>query len=112
MVLPNGCNAWGQSSSHYIQIAVKNVEAWLASRDMKIPNRADTPMNASYRPELDVSPELNAETSNYYQSLIGVPRWAVEIGRINITTEVSMLAGQIFSSGGSFNGSVPNLCLS
>ena len=35
---------------------------------------------------------LSAKLANYYQSLIGVLRWAIEIGRIDITTEVSMLA--------------------
>jgi hypothetical protein len=39
-----------------------------------------------------VSPVLDANLANYYQSLIGVLRWAIEIGRIDITTEVSMLA--------------------
>ena len=28
----------------------------------------------------------------YYQSLIGILRWIVELGRIDITTEVSLLA--------------------
>ena len=35
---------------------------------------------------------LNARLANYYQSLIGLLRWINEIGRIDITTEVSMLA--------------------
>jgi hypothetical protein len=38
---------------------------------------------------------LDAETANYYQSLVGVLQWAVEIGRIDITTEVSMPAAKM-----------------
>ena len=32
---------------------------------------------------------------NYYQTQIGVLRWMVEFGRIDIITEVSMLASQL-----------------
>jgi hypothetical protein len=61
----------------------------------KLPRKASTPMSTSYRPELDVSPLLDANLANYYQSLIGVLRWAIEIGRIDITTEVSMMAAHM-----------------
>ena len=46
----------------------------------------------SYRPELDVSPELTPRDSAYYQSLIGIFRWIVELGRIDICLEVSMMS--------------------
>jgi hypothetical protein len=45
-----------------------------------------------YRPELDVSEELDNDLYSYYNSLIGVLRWAVELGRIDIAVEVSMLS--------------------
>ena len=41
---------------------------------------------------IDVSPELGDELANRYQQFIGILRWAVELGRIDITTEVSMMA--------------------
>jgi hypothetical protein len=41
---------------------------------------------------LDASDYCDEELSDYYQQQIGVLRWAVKLGRINITTEVSMLA--------------------
>ena len=95
VVLPNGVKAWAQSSSHYIQTVLKNLEEWLRGRDMKLPSRAETPLPTSYRPEMDVSPLLDAEDANYYQSLVGILRWTVEIGRIDITTETSMLAAHL-----------------
>jgi hypothetical protein len=52
-------------------------------------------MSTTYRPELDISPELTAEVANWYQSAIGVLRSAIELGRIDIVTEVSMLASQM-----------------
>ena len=94
-VLPNGVKAWGQSSSHYIQTAVENLESWMKDKEYRLPRKAPTPMMTSYRPEVDVSPELDAELANYYQSLIGVLRWTIEIGRLDIETEVSMLAAHM-----------------
>ena len=49
-------------------------------------------MTGDYRPELDVSEELDAGRANYYQGLIGVLRWIVELGRVDICCEVSMMA--------------------
>jgi hypothetical protein len=39
-----------------------------------------------------VSPELTPEQANYYLSLIGILHWMVEIGRVDMITEVSKLA--------------------
>ena len=49
-------------------------------------------MISGHRAELDATPELSAELTNYYQSLIGALRWAVELGRIDIIVEVGMLS--------------------
>jgi hypothetical protein len=43
-----------------------------------------------YKPELDESPKLDPTRANFYQSQIGIMRWCVELGRIDIITEVSM----------------------
>jgi hypothetical protein len=95
IVLPNGTKSWGQSSSHYIHNAVANLEAWMKDEEYKLPGRAPTAMVASYQPEVDASPELNTELANYYQSLICVLLWIIEIGRLYIKTEVSMLATHV-----------------
>jgi len=96
--LENGVECWAFSSSQYVQAAVKNVEEYLSKRAddrWKLPGRAETPIQTSYRPELDVSPELNATESSYYQSLVGVLRWMVELGRIDICLEVSMMSSHL-----------------
>jgi hypothetical protein len=49
-------------------------------------------MNITYSPELDVTTELNEEDTTYFQELIGVLRWATEIGRVDILLEVSLLS--------------------
>ena len=57
--------------------------------------RANTPIQTSYRPELDTSNELNESDASYYQSLIGILRWMVEIGRVDICLEVSMMSSHL-----------------
>ena len=49
-------------------------------------------MTVGYRPELDMTQLLPDEQANYYQNLIGVLRWAVELGQIDIHVQVAMLS--------------------
>ncbi len=92
VTLDNGIDAWSFSSSQYVQSAVKNVEEYLAKSNQSLPKRANAPFRTDYRPETDVSEELDPIQAAYFQSLIGILRWIVELGRIDINTECSMLA--------------------
>jgi hypothetical protein len=83
---------WGLSSAHYISQAIKNVEYELSLCGQGLANNISTPIAFGYRPELDTTPLLNPDQANYYQSLIGVLRWAIELGRIDILIHVSMLS--------------------
>ena len=49
-------------------------------------------MPQDYRPELDESQELDTEGITMYQELMGILRWAVEISRVDILTELSMIS--------------------
>ena len=40
-------------------------------------------------------PRINADNANYFQSVIGVLWWTVEVGRVEITMEVSMLSSHL-----------------
>ena len=53
---------------------------------------ASAPFPANYQPKLDVTPELNFDQASFYQSQIGVLHWCVELGQIDIITEVSALS--------------------
>jgi hypothetical protein len=94
--LANGVKAWGISPSKYIQEAVRNTEGYLEKNfsGRKLLKRAPTPFENDYAPELDTTPELSPILATYYQSQIGVLRWMVELGRVDIITETSMLASQ------------------
>jgi hypothetical protein len=96
--LDNGVKCWAFSSSQYVQSAVKNVESYIAKRDdpnWNLPAKAETPMQTSYRPELDVSPELDPVEASYYMSLIGILRWIFELGRLGICLECSMMSSHM-----------------
>ena len=93
VTLPNSVEAWMMSPAKYVAEAVKNVERYLASEyGQKFPKRVSGPFPTDYRPELDVTMELKGEETSYFFSQVGVLRWIVELGRIDIVTEVSSLA--------------------
>jgi hypothetical protein len=79
-------------STKYVTESIRNVKRWLEDRGKYLKTKASSVLPSGYRPELDTSAYCNDEDSNYYQQQIGVLRWAVELGRIDIFTEVSMLA--------------------
>jgi hypothetical protein len=83
---------WAQSSEDYVKEAIRNVKTWLDKRGLKLKSKVSSMLPSGYTPELDVSELCNDEDTNYYQQQIGVLRWAVELGRIDICTEVSMMA--------------------
>jgi hypothetical protein len=86
------------SPSKYVQEAVKNCEAYLETNYLgkwTLPKNAPNPFVMNYAPEMDVSPALDATDASYFQSLIGILRWTVEIGRIDIATEISMLSSHL-----------------
>jgi hypothetical protein len=93
-VLPNGVVGWGMSSSKYVHSAVQNVQDYLAALpvDQKLLKKASGPFAGGVNPELDESPELDPTRANFYQSQIGSMCWCVELVRIDIVTEVSMLS--------------------
>ena len=55
-------------------------------------NKGGYPLSSGYHPELDSSPELNAQHANYYQGQIFVLQWIVKLGRINILVPVAHMS--------------------
>ena len=53
------------------------------------------PFVGGYRPETDMTDPLDPDRSSYYQTMIGVMRLMVEIGRIDIATECSLLSSHL-----------------
>ena len=96
--LENGVECWAFSSSQHVQAAVKNVEEHLSKRDnvtWKMPAKAETPMQTSHRPERDASPELQPIDAAHCMSLTGMLRWIVELGRVDVCLDCSMLSSHL-----------------
>jgi hypothetical protein len=87
-----GVHMWSMSSDNYTDAALKNVEAQLQGTRWKLPTQATTPMSTDYHPELDTTPELDDDERTRFQELIGIVRWATEIGRVDVLHEVSILS--------------------
>lgn len=96
--LPNGVWAWGLSPSKYVAQAVKNCQTHLTDKlndRYRLPSRAENPFPVDYAPEMDTTDPLDPECSSFYQHLIGVTRWMVELGRVDIATEISLLSSHL-----------------
>ena len=59
--------------------------------NLLLPTRVTTPFTSGHRPETDTNRELTDDKATYFMSLIGILRWSVELGRIDIDTKVSKL---------------------
>ena len=83
---------WTISSATYMDAAIVTLKESLKDKFWTFPNSSRTPMMATYVPELDDSPELDAHNITFYQELIGILRWETELGRVDILHEVSILS--------------------
>ena len=96
-------NCWGMSAEQYVRDAVKTVKTKLKKEGFEFNKKLSDPKyrprqpfsNVNYRPELDVTEACNDSQVSYYYNLIGVLRWMIELGRIDIYYEVSVLSQQL-----------------
>jgi hypothetical protein len=83
---------WAMFSEKCVKQTVREVETELDRIGKILPSKAVTPLTSGYRPDMDVTPELDAARMRYYQELIGVLRWICELGLIDILCSVAMLS--------------------
>ncbi len=53
------------------------------------------PFPINYAPQVNTTPELSAGGATFYLLQVGVLRWCVELGRVDIITKVSELASSL-----------------
>jgi hypothetical protein len=82
---------WSKSSDTYTKRALADVEQHLDDIGETLVKQKQ-PILGDYRPELDGTPFLNDKLTNYYQGLIGVLRWAMELSRLDILCPVSIMS--------------------
>ena len=87
--------AWAFGSIQYVDSAVTNMFTHLQKRGEKLPYKAPTLILSGYWPEINISSELSKADTLFYQKLIGVIRWIVELGRVDIDVKVSMMSSHL-----------------
>ena len=95
VTLENGVSVWSFRSSQYVQSVVQNMEKYLCLINQSLPKYAPDPFITNYHPRIDTSSTFNDSDSSYYQLLIGILGWIVELDRVDITCEVSMMISMI-----------------
>ncbi len=92
--LPNGKVEWSMGSKTYVKNAIRVVEALIMEEDpeAKLKSTTRNQFPSGYKPELDVTPELKDELGSRFLQLIGILRWAIELGRFDIFVEVLQLS--------------------
>jgi len=91
-ITDSGTKCWTLSSEKYVKSSIAALEEKLAKSGLRLPSKCFTPFNSSYHPAEDTSKELDSDGVQYYQELIGVLRWEVELGRVDILLEVALLS--------------------
>ena len=86
--------AWFMSANDYVKAACANVVTMLEKDGLKLATwrQAKRPYHEKYRPKVDLNDEVNGKLTNIYQQLIGILRWSVKLGRLDIHVEVAKLS--------------------
>lgn len=94
MQTPDGREIWTTSPKTYVQNSIKVVQQLLDEdgEGYVLKSNIKNPFPTGYKPEIDVTDELTPNLASRYMQLVGILRWAVEIGRIDIFLEVSLLS--------------------
>ena len=91
----DGSECWSMESQKYVKAAVQTVKDLLAEDGRELKGKIGSktgPLPTNYEPELDVTNELNEDKSSRFRQLIGILRWACELGRLDIQIEVSLMS--------------------
>ena len=94
----SGEGIWILSSTHYLQEFLKISTKLLDEVEFKVPTRGNHPFsNLKYRPELDVTDFCNERQIRVFQQILGMLRWLIELGRIDVLLETTLLASFLMS---------------
>ena len=79
------------SPEQYVKAVVINVEEDLARSGKRLPSKCATPLSSNYASYLEDFPKLMVDGMQRYQELVVHMRWFVEIRRLDILLETSLL---------------------
>ena len=84
---------WRFRSNTYLKEALRVVNGLIKNSGVKVSGKGkQTFSSLTYRAEFDSSSFCNPEQVTVYQNLIGMLRWLVELGRLDILLETSLLS--------------------
>jgi hypothetical protein len=94
MQLLDGHEVWTTSPKSYVKNLILVIECLLKENGngYTLKLNVKNPFPTGYKPELDITDELDGDLASCFMQLIGILRWAVEIGQIDIYLEVSLLS--------------------
>ena len=89
---------WLLGSNSYLKESLRIVKDILRESGMRVQGKGSQPYSSlSYRPELDVTPFCDPDQHNLFQALIGMLRWLIELGRIDVLLEATQLSSYLAS---------------
>ena len=88
---------WAQSSETYTKESVRVVEALMQKHNLEYTasrrHGTKTPFSTSeYKPDLEATHYCDADLHTIYLNLMGMLRWMIELGRVDILHEASLLS--------------------
>jgi hypothetical protein len=90
--LENGKSCWSMSPELHVKKGAVTRNVKEQGHGKRLPSKCATPSLSNHAPWLEESPELKADGVQQFQELIGQLWWAVEIGRVDILLETSLLS--------------------
>ena len=92
----SGKKAWASSTDQYVREATSIVFDRMELMGFKLTKRHKSPehpfSSETYRPELDLSDPCDSSEHQFFQQTVGIARWMIEIGRIDIAYEISLMS--------------------
>jgi hypothetical protein len=82
------------SSEEYEKGAIRNIERHLQSHNKTL-RKSNQPMPTSYLLKLDITPFLQDDEIQFYQSQVSVLHWMVELGGLDIFLNVALLSSYL-----------------
>lgn len=82
---------WYINPGNYVKEVCKMVKQWIEEEGRKCTKRYQAAMNFKYHPEVNMSEELGDNLVNYFQQVIRILCWVLELWMIDIITKVLLL---------------------
>ncbi|CAJ1957701.1 unnamed protein product [Cylindrotheca closterium] len=78
---------WAIGSEEYLQVSLRVVKKRIAPMQLTLKKKVYSTLPTGYKPELDSTPFVDDDTAILYMQLIGILRWLVELGGIDVAAK-------------------------